>query len=215
MKSLTLDKWQTKWIETVSRVGNRVGNSYYENRLPVTFRRPVHSDGVGPVEHFIRAKYERKEFVALNEPPPSDRSSRKLSVTPEPVTAESTLVEEVSPKTNANKMDLIPPAQHKPQPYESFDLLGGFSPIKQSSMVVTKDGIAPLLEGFSPVKQSAITVSTDRIAPFILPPKETPFDGATLINSPEIMVLSTSQTETRQIGGLGEIDPFSIFANKS
>jgi hypothetical protein len=111
VKSLTLDTWQIKWIETVSRVGNRVGNSYYEKRLPVTFRRPVHSDGVGAVEHFIRAKYERKEFVTINELPPSERLSRKLSVTPEPVKTESTLVEDFSPKTDAHKLELSAPAR--------------------------------------------------------------------------------------------------------
>lgn len=136
-------------------------------------------------------------------------------MTPEPVNAVSTLVDEVPPKTSAKKMDLIPPARHKPLPYESFDLLGGLSPVKQSSTVFTKDGFAPLLEGFSPVKQSSITVSSERIAPFSHPPKQTPFDGTTLINSPDIRVVSTSQTQARQIGGLGEIDPFSFFANKS
>ena len=30
VKSVTLDKWQPKWIHTVSTIGNRVSNNYYE-----------------------------------------------------------------------------------------------------------------------------------------------------------------------------------------
>lgn len=30
MKSVTLDKWQPKWLEVVGKLGNKTVNSYYE-----------------------------------------------------------------------------------------------------------------------------------------------------------------------------------------
>lgn len=70
VKSLTLDKWQPKWILVCSKVGNRVANAYYESRLPSNFHRPAHIDGVYLVENFIRAKYQRLEYLPKGGPPP-------------------------------------------------------------------------------------------------------------------------------------------------
>jgi hypothetical protein len=73
VKSLTLDTWQPKWIDCVSKVGNKNGNAYYEHRLPANFRRPVHSEGVLAVETFIKAKYVRLDYVDKSQVPPCER----------------------------------------------------------------------------------------------------------------------------------------------
>ncbi|EEQ97109.1 homeobox-containing protein, putative, partial [Perkinsus marinus ATCC 50983] len=70
VRSVTLDKWQTKWIHVVANVGNRIANNYYEHNLPKDFKRPTVQDGVAAVERFIRAKYERLEYVPKGNPPP-------------------------------------------------------------------------------------------------------------------------------------------------
>ncbi|KAF4664453.1 hypothetical protein FOL47_005114 [Perkinsus chesapeaki] len=70
VRSVTLDKWQTKWIHVCANVGNRIANNYYEHNLPKDFKRPTLQDGVPAVERFIRAKYERLEFIPKGNPPP-------------------------------------------------------------------------------------------------------------------------------------------------
>ncbi|KAF4745756.1 hypothetical protein FOZ63_030637 [Perkinsus olseni] len=70
VRSVTLDKWQTKWIHVVANVGNRIANNYYEHNLPKDFKRPTLQDGVPAVERFIRAKYERLEYIPKGHPPP-------------------------------------------------------------------------------------------------------------------------------------------------
>lgn len=80
-----------RWIHVVANVGNRIANNYYEHNLPKDFKRPTVQDGikrkrrksslcvrgyvgiysgVAAVERFIRAKYERLEYVPKGNPPP-------------------------------------------------------------------------------------------------------------------------------------------------
>jgi len=70
VKSLTLDKWQQKWIDTVKAIGNEVAREYYEFRLPSDYRRPTHADGVSALENWIRSKYEKKLYVPVGKPEP-------------------------------------------------------------------------------------------------------------------------------------------------
>ncbi|KAF4717583.1 pre-mRNA-splicing factor cwc22, partial [Perkinsus olseni] len=58
------------WIHVVANVGNRIANNYYEHNLPKDFKRPTLQDGVPAVERFIRAKYERLEYIPKGHPPP-------------------------------------------------------------------------------------------------------------------------------------------------
>ena len=72
VKSTTLDKWQPKWVETCTRIGNRIAAAYYEKHLPPGFVKPSHSDGVLPVENLIKAKYVRKEYAPRDTLPPNE-----------------------------------------------------------------------------------------------------------------------------------------------
>ena len=61
VKSVTLDSWTPAQIESMKRGGNAVLNDTFEANLPPGFKRPGASDY--GLEQFIRAKYERKEFL--------------------------------------------------------------------------------------------------------------------------------------------------------
>eukprot|EP00922_Rhytidocystis_sp_ex-Travisia-forbesii_P006110 GHVS01008852.1.p1 GENE.GHVS01008852.1~~GHVS01008852.1.p1 ORF type:complete len:405 (+),score=112.45 GHVS01008852.1:312-1526(+) len=70
VKSLTLDKWQPKWLQTVSKIGNRLAREYYEYQLPDDYQRPTHSDSKDVVENWIRSKYEKKQWAPPNRSEP-------------------------------------------------------------------------------------------------------------------------------------------------
>lgn len=70
VKSLTLDKWQPKWIEAVTKIGNHLAKEYYEYQLPDNYRRPSHSDSKSVLENWIRSKYELKRWAPPDKPEP-------------------------------------------------------------------------------------------------------------------------------------------------
>lgn len=197
-KSLTLDKWQPKWIDTVSKIGNRVGNEYYENRLPANFRRPVHSDGVAAVENFIRAKYQRKEYVALGKPAPHEIvASGGLPVGSsygKPPSAPS-------PKNSSGTSSFTVSDSPKHRPTTSvsnstsFDLLGELSPTRPSRQINP-----PLFSAPAP------------------PPFHNPFTpSVALLNPINVQVQPRSPKSASRpasYGGFADIDPFAVFADK-
>lgn len=63
VKSVTLDKWQDKWISRVKAIGNRIGNEFYEAKLDPA-RKPGQSDPQNQIGDFIRSKYDKKLFAA-------------------------------------------------------------------------------------------------------------------------------------------------------
>lgn len=64
VKSATLDKWQPKWIESVSKIGNRIGNNYYEAKLPPAFEKPCENASSEKIRTYIQNKYRSKEYAA-------------------------------------------------------------------------------------------------------------------------------------------------------
>lgn len=146
VKSLTLDKWQPKWVEVVSKIGNRVANAYYENRLPPNFRRPSHTDGTAAVESFIRAKYVRKDFAAKGEQAPCDLVAQGLT----PCVLSSDNSPRSSSCISRSSVSGGEVAHEKPaglilpitKPTSiSVDLLGGLSPKAKSSPSNRNSGI--------------------------------------------------------------------------
>eukprot|EP00397_Hematodinium_sp_SG-2012_P002667 GEMP01002675.1.p1 GENE.GEMP01002675.1~~GEMP01002675.1.p1 ORF type:complete len:574 (+),score=138.09 GEMP01002675.1:113-1834(+) len=75
VKSVTLDKWQQKWIDRVKAVGNRIGNEYYEYSLDQS-RKPAQSDPQNTIGQFIRSKYEKSLFRCPDKPPPHELVER-------------------------------------------------------------------------------------------------------------------------------------------
>ncbi|GAQ83014.1 ARF GTPase-activating domain-containing protein [Klebsormidium nitens] len=63
VRSATLDTWLPDQVAFIQSMGNQKANEYWEAELPSNFKRPSEQDRPA-VESFIRAKYERKAFVA-------------------------------------------------------------------------------------------------------------------------------------------------------
>lgn len=72
VKSVSLDEWHPQWIETVSKVGNRIGNYYYENRLPKSFDRSKQTESREKIVDWIRKKYELKDYVPRGKLSPAE-----------------------------------------------------------------------------------------------------------------------------------------------
>jgi hypothetical protein len=62
MKSTTLDKWDSQWVELMARAGNVRVNACFEARLTDRSRKLRPTSTMEERERYIRAKYERREF---------------------------------------------------------------------------------------------------------------------------------------------------------
>mmetsp|Transcript_9049 Transcript_9049/g.21607 ORF Transcript_9049/g.21607 Transcript_9049/m.21607 type:complete len:509 (+) Transcript_9049:48-1574(+) len=73
VRSLTLDtKWKPHEIECVVKVGNKIGNAFYEARMPSS-AKPAPGTPAGPLlEDFMRRKYEKLEWVPRNRTAPGE-----------------------------------------------------------------------------------------------------------------------------------------------
>lgn len=209
VKSLTLDKWQPKWIETVGRIGNRIGNEYYENRLPPNYRRPVHSDGVGQVENFIRAKYQRKEFVPKDRPAPCEllaqgKVPQSSSRPVEPMLIEETVT--VSPKGGSVNSS-SPKSVASPHAGASVDLLGGFSPPSKPQPAVNSLLFQPVQTPFQPLPSfQAPSAATGW-------PAHSPSFSS--LGPAPVPAAPVAQPSTHGgLSGLADLDPFAVFAQK-
>lgn len=67
VKSVSLDKWKPEHIQRVQEVGNKRAKEYYEANVPPGTKRPRPNDTYG-LEQWIRAKYERKQYVGTQKP---------------------------------------------------------------------------------------------------------------------------------------------------
>jgi len=63
VKSTSLDKWLPEQLEFIKSMGNARARSIYEANCPPNYPRPSEHDAYA-VESWIKAKYERKEFMA-------------------------------------------------------------------------------------------------------------------------------------------------------
>lgn len=63
IKSVRLDNWEDDQVKKMAEVGNDIVNAKYEQHLPTYYKRPTKADVEVLRQQFIRAKYERKEFM--------------------------------------------------------------------------------------------------------------------------------------------------------
>jgi len=63
VRSLRLDQWDHKGVKHMEEQGNEKINSQLEAHMPPYYRKPNADDPQVYREHFIYAKYERKEFT--------------------------------------------------------------------------------------------------------------------------------------------------------
>lgn len=64
VKSTSMDKWLPEQLEFIKNMGNARAKAIYEANVPPNYPRPHESDPHNMVEAWIRAKYERKEFMS-------------------------------------------------------------------------------------------------------------------------------------------------------
>eukprot|EP00286_Rhodomonas_abbreviata_P007558 CAMPEP_0181324450 /NCGR_PEP_ID=MMETSP1101-20121128/20367_1 /TAXON_ID=46948 /ORGANISM="Rhodomonas abbreviata, Strain Caron Lab Isolate" /LENGTH=206 /DNA_ID=CAMNT_0023432629 /DNA_START=53 /DNA_END=669 /DNA_ORIENTATION=+ len=64
VKSVTLDGWKIKWAQWMKERGNKKSNEYWEATM-AEHKKPTESSSSMALEEFIRAKYERKEWVPV------------------------------------------------------------------------------------------------------------------------------------------------------
>ncbi|KAM7447571.1 ArfGAP with dual PH [Porites harrisoni] len=70
IKSVDTDVWTDEMLQFMEENGNIKGNATWAKNVPVFYRRPTPTDPHVLKEQWIRAKYERKEFVdGAPEPP--------------------------------------------------------------------------------------------------------------------------------------------------
>ncbi|KAM4650833.1 arf-GAP with dual PH domain-containing protein 1-like [Discoglossus pictus] len=67
IKSLTLDKLDECQVKFLDSHGNDAARAKYEAHVPVYYYKPTHKDCHVLREQWIRAKYERKEFIKPGE----------------------------------------------------------------------------------------------------------------------------------------------------
>ncbi|KAJ3600650.1 hypothetical protein NHX12_031628 [Muraenolepis orangiensis] len=67
VKSVLLDPWSDSEVEFMASRGNRKAKAKYEPSMPAFYYRPTHTDCTLLREQWIRARYERNEFVCYRE----------------------------------------------------------------------------------------------------------------------------------------------------
>ena len=64
VRSLDLDEWPPGHVAVMTGLGNYIANSIWEARIPPGYRKPGPDSPREEKERFIKAKYERKEWLA-------------------------------------------------------------------------------------------------------------------------------------------------------
>ncbi|KAA8585115.1 arf-GAP with dual PH domain-containing protein 1 [Etheostoma spectabile] len=77
VKSVLLDPWSSTELEFMDSVGNNAAKAKYEQIVPAFYYRPTHKDCTLLREQWIRAKYERKEFLCVERQEPYSAGYRE------------------------------------------------------------------------------------------------------------------------------------------
>ncbi|KAF7651294.1 hypothetical protein LDENG_00113000 [Lucifuga dentata] len=77
VKSVLLDPWSTSEVEFMESMGNNAAKAKYEQIVPAFYYRPTHTDCTLLREQWIRARYERNEFVCVERQEPYSAGYRE------------------------------------------------------------------------------------------------------------------------------------------
>ncbi|KAM3598143.1 uncharacterized protein V6R79_014156 [Siganus canaliculatus] len=77
VKSILLDPWSSSEVEFMNSVGNNAAKAKYEQIVPAFYYQPTHKDCMLLREQWIRAKYERKEFICVEKQEPYSAGYRE------------------------------------------------------------------------------------------------------------------------------------------
>jgi len=84
VKSATLDKWTEEQVEMMQSIGNARAKEIYEANVPPHYNIPNQGASAHALEHWIRSKYERKDFMQRGARVPAVPSSPAASPSPSP-----------------------------------------------------------------------------------------------------------------------------------
>ena len=77
VKSVRLDDWDDAQVEFMASNGNNVAKAKYESKMPPFYYKPTFLDCQLLREQWIRAKYERKEFIHSEKQEPYSAGSQR------------------------------------------------------------------------------------------------------------------------------------------
>jgi len=118
VRSVTLDKWTPEQVKNMQEVGNAKAKEIYEALIPDNYRRPNENDGYA-LEQFIRAKYDRKEFMNKEgKTKPTKKSTRVSKTEPSPSQQERASIASKAPSVDLMAMD------NGPSQAQGFDFAG-------------------------------------------------------------------------------------------
>ncbi|XP_053509195.1 arf-GAP with dual PH domain-containing protein 1 isoform X1 [Ictalurus furcatus] len=77
VKSVFLDPWEKSEVELMASIGNSSAKAKYEQMVPAFYYSPTHTDCQLLREQWIRAKYERNEFMYVDRQEPYSAGYRE------------------------------------------------------------------------------------------------------------------------------------------
>ncbi|KAG7335137.1 hypothetical protein KOW79_001733 [Hemibagrus wyckioides] len=77
VKSVFIDPWEKSEVELMASIGNSSAKGKYEQMVPAFYYSPTHTDCQVLREQWIRAKYERNEFIYLERQEPYSAGYRE------------------------------------------------------------------------------------------------------------------------------------------
>ncbi|KAM4597784.1 arf-GAP with dual PH domain-containing protein 1-like [Polymixia lowei] len=77
IKSVLLDPWSTSEVEFMASTGNSAVKAKYEQKVPAFYYRPTQADCTLLREQWIRARYERNEFLCVERQEPYSAGYRE------------------------------------------------------------------------------------------------------------------------------------------
>lgn len=77
VKSVSIDAWETAEVEFMDSTGNNAAKAEYEQKVPPFYYTPTFADCQLLREQWIRARYERKEFVHIDKQEPYSAGYRE------------------------------------------------------------------------------------------------------------------------------------------
>ncbi|KAB5554083.1 hypothetical protein PHYPO_G00046110 [Pangasianodon hypophthalmus] len=80
VKSVFLDPWEKSELELMASIGNSSAKAKYEQMVPAFYYSPTHTDCQLLREQWIRAKYERNEFIYVERQEPYSAGYREGSL---------------------------------------------------------------------------------------------------------------------------------------
>uniref|UniRef100_UPI00398F3592 arf-GAP with dual PH domain-containing protein 1-like isoform X2 n=1 Tax=Pristiophorus japonicus TaxID=55135 RepID=UPI00398F3592 len=77
VKSVRLDAWEDDEVKFMASNGNSTVKANYESKFPAFYYRPTFTDCQVLREQWVRAKYERKEFICIEKQEPYSAGYRE------------------------------------------------------------------------------------------------------------------------------------------